>query len=404
MTLSAADLDQLHTRLLAGLAAEMPAATQLRHRLHADPRVSGDEEDTARTVVEALPDGTADVLAETGRWVSFGGDGPAIGLRAELDALPIVERTGVEWSATGEAMHACGHDVHLAALVAVCRVAARMTLPSPIVAILQPREEVAPAGGADVADSGRLDDLDAVIAAHVQPQLPSGILGVTPGPTNAGTDVIEVVVEGVGGHGGYPHITRDPVLALCQIVVSLQQLASRRVDPTVGTVLTIGQVHAGTTSNVVPGRAWAKGSFRFMRESDRHELHVAMEEIVTHTALAHGCTAKLQVTPSEPVLVNDAGLADATAGWLRRTGAIVDDTFRSFGADDFSHYCHRTRGLMIFVGTADQDESPGPGLHHERFLPDDALIEPLAQALVAGYLGAITGRGTLLGSALSTGG
>ncbi len=147
MTLSAADLDQLHARLLAGLAAEMPAATQLRHRLHADPRVSGDEEDTARTVVEALPDGTADVLADTGRWVSFGGDGPAIGLRAELDALPIVERTGVEWSATGKAMHACGHDVHLAALVAVCRVAARMTLPLPIVAILQPREEVAPAGG-----------------------------------------------------------------------------------------------------------------------------------------------------------------------------------------------------------------------------------------------------------------
>ncbi|CAN5317018.1 amidohydrolase [soil metagenome] len=392
MTLSAADLDQLHARLLAGLARELPAATALRHRLHADPRVSGNEDDTADLVVEALPEGSVDVLADTGRWVSFGGDGPAIGLRAELDALPIVERTGAAWSATGDAMHACGHDLHMAALVAVCRAAARTSLPRPIVAILQPREEVAPSGGADVADSGRLDDLDAVIAAHVQPQLPSGIHGVTPGPTNAGTDVVDIVVEGRGGHGGYPHVTRDPVLALCQIVVSLQQLASRRVDPTVGTVLTIGQVHAGTTSNVVPGRAWAKGSFRFMRESDRHELHAAMEEIVTHTALAHGCTATLQIAPSEPVLVNDADLARASASWLRRTGAIVDDTFRSFGADDFSHYCHRTRGLMIFVGTADENDPHGPGLHHERFLPDDALIEPVAQALVAGYLGAITGR------------
>jgi len=392
MTLVAADLDQLHARLLAGLAVELPAAIELRHRLHAQPRLSGDESDTANAMVEALPDGQVEVLAETGRWVSFGGSGPAIGLRTELDALPVVERTGVPWSATGSLMHACGHDVHMAALVAVCRAAARITLPRPIVAILQPREEVAPSGGADVAASGMLEDLDAVIAAHVQPQLPSGILGVTPGPTNAGTDVVDIMVTGVPGHGGYPHTVRDPVLAMCQVVVSLQQLASRRVDPTVGTVLTIGQVHAGTTSNVVPERAHAQGSLRVMRDFDRVELLAAMQEIVTYTALAHGCTATVQVTPSEPVLVNDADLASAAAGWLRRTGAIVDDTFRSFGADDFSHYCHRTRGLMLFVGTADEHVPGSPGLHSDRFLPDDGLIEQVGQALIAGYLGAIALR------------
>jgi len=237
-----------------------------------------------------------------------------------------------------------------------------------------------------------LEDLDAVIAAHVQPQLLSGILGVTPGPTNAGTDVVDITVKGVPGHGGYPHTVRDPVLAMCQVVVSLQQLASRRVDPTVGTVLTIGQVHAGTTSNVVPEWARAQGSLRVMRDFDRTELLAAMEEIVTHTALAHGCSATLEVTPSEPVLVNDADLAAAAAGWLRRSGAIVDDTFRSFGADDFSHYCHRTRGLMLFVGTADEGDPQSPGLHSDRFLPGDALIEQVGQALIAGYLGAITGR------------
>lgn len=392
MTLSAADLDQLHARLLAGLAVELPAATELRHRLHAEPRLSGDENDTAEAVIEALPDGQVEVLAQTGRWIRFGGDGVAIGLRTELDALPVVERTGAAWSASGNLMHACGHDVHMAALVAVCRAAARVAVPRPIVAILQPREEVAPSGGADVADSGLLENLDAVIAAHVQPQLPYGILGVTPGPTNAGTDVVDIVVTGLGGHGGYPHTIRDPVLAMCQVVVSLQQLASRRVDPTVGTVLTIGQVHAGTTSNVVPDRAHAQANLRVMRDFDRVELLAALEEIVTHTALAHGCTATLKVTPSEPVLVNDAGLAGAAAGWLRRTGAIVDDTFRSFGADDFSHYCHRTRGLMLFVGTADENDPGSPGLHSDRFLPGDDLIEAVGQALIAGYLGAITAR------------
>ncbi len=392
MTLSAADLDQLHAALLAGLVGELSAAIELRHRLHGDPRVSGNEQDTAEAMVEELPAGTVDVVAGTGRWVRFGGNGQAIGLRAELDALPIVERTGVEWSAKGDIMHACGHDVHMAAVVAVCRAAVRIPLPRPIVAVLQPREEVAPSGGADVADSGLLDDLDAVIAAHVQPQLPGGVLGVTPGPTNAGTDVVDILVEGIGGHAGYPHRVRDPVLALCQMVVSLQQLASRRVDPTVGTVLSITQVHAGTTSNVVPGRARAQGSFRVMRDSDRIELLAAMEQVVTHTALAHGCTATLQVAPSEPVLVNDADLAGAAAGWLRRTGAIVDDSFRSFGADDFSHYCHRTRGLMIFVGTGDDNDPARPGLHSDRFLPEDALIEEVGKALIAGYLGAITAR------------
>lgn len=392
MTLSAVDLDQLSARLLAGLAHELPAAIDQRHRLHSDPRVSGNEDHTADAVVEALPDGAVVVLAGTGRWISFGGVGPPVGLRAELDALPILERTGVEWSATGAIMHACGHDLHLAALVAVCRAAAQVTVPTPIVAILQPREEVAPAGGADVAASGLLDGLDAVIAAHLQPRLPYGVFGVTPGATNAGTDVVDIVVEGIGGHGGYPHTTRDPVLALCQVVVSLQQLASRRVDPTVGTVLTIGQVHAGTASNVVPDRVRAQGSLRVMRDSDRRDLLAAMDEIVTHTALAHGCTASLQVTPSEPVLVNDADLAGAAAGWLRQSGAIVDETFRSFGADDFSHYCHRTRGLMMFVGTADENAPGGPGLHSDRFLPDDALIEDVGRALIAGYLGAITAR------------
>lgn len=388
MTLAAAELDLLHARLLAGLALELPAATKLRHRLHAEPRLSGSEDDTAAAVVEALPAAKVDVVAETGRWVRFDGEGPAIGLRAELDALPIVERTGVSWSASGGLMHACGHDVHLAALVAVCRTAARVTVPRSIVAILQPREEVAPSGGADVAGSGLLEALDAVIAAHVQPQLPVGVLGVTPGPTNAGTDVIDIVVTGRGGHAGYPHTTRDPVLALCQVVVSLQQLASRRVDPTVGTVLTIGQVQAGTTSNVVPDRASAKGSFRVMRDSDRSDLIAAMDEIVGHTALAHGCTATLEVTPSEPVLVNDPDLAVAAASWLRGSGHTVDETFRSFGADDFSHYCHRTRGLMLFVG-AGEGRTGSPGLHSDRFLPGDALIEPVAQALIAGYLGAI---------------
>lgn len=388
--MTAIDLEALHHRWSAELESELPDAIALRHRLHADPRVSGDESDTADAVVAALPDGVVRRIVGTGALVRYGGAGPAIALRAELDGLPITERTGVPHAASGSVMHACGHDVHLAGLVAVCHAAQRISLPVPLEAILQPREERPPSGAADIAASPAATDWSAIVAAHVQPQLPDGSVGVDAGPVNAGTDEIEIVVEGRGGHGGYPHTVRDPVLAMCQIVVSLQQLASRRVDPTVGTVLSIGQLHAGTSSNVVPDRAVATGSFRVMRDSDREALLATMREIVTHTALAHGCTATLLAEQAEPVLVNDEALATGASGWLTRSGEQIA-SFRSFGADDFAHYCAITRGLMVFVGTGRTGDGAAEeaGLHSDRFLPADRTVRRIGHALIAGYLAAV---------------
>lgn len=388
--MTAIDLEALHHRWTAELESELPDAIALRRRLHADPRVSGDESDTADAVVTALPDGVVRRIAGTGALIRYGGAGPAIALRAELDGLPITERTGASYTASGSVMHACGHDVHLAGLVAVCRAAQRVSLPVPLEAILQPREERPPSGAADIASSPAATDWSAIVAAHVQPQLPDGSVGVDAGPVNAGTDEIEIVVEGRGGHGGYPHTVRDPVLAMCQVVVSLQQLASRRVDPTVGTVLSIGQLHAGTSSNVVPDRAVATGSFRVMRDSDREALLATMREIVTHTALAHGCTATLLAEQAEPVLVNDEALASGASEWLTRSGEQIV-SFRSFGADDFAHYCPIARGLMVFVGTGRTGHGAGEdaGLHSDRFLPADRTVRRIGHALIAGYLAAV---------------
>ncbi|WP_369138981.1 M20 metallopeptidase family protein [Modestobacter versicolor] len=379
-------------RLSAAVAEELPAAVELRHRLHADPRASGDEQDTADAVVAALGLGEGRRVAGTGRLVRVvDGPGRAVALRAELDGLAVDEATGVPWSSAAGVMHACGHDAHLAGLVAVGRAVARVGGPAPLLLLLQPREEGAPSGAADVVASGVLTEerVDSVVAAHVQPQLPAGVVNATPGPVNASTDEFTLTVTGRGGHGSYPHTTLDPVLALCAIVVDLQHLVSRRVDPTVGAVLGIGQLEAGSAFNVVPDTARARGGLRVMREEDRELLLRALTDVAEHTAAAYGCTAVVESVNNMPVLANDPGLARAAAAWLGRDGVAVDDGWRSFGADDFSHFCTAHRGLMLFLGVdggpADAD-GRRPGLHSPRFLPGDEVVGEVAAALLAGYL------------------
>ncbi len=387
------EIEELHLKLRAAVADELPDAIELRHRLHADPRVSGDEADTAAEVVRALGAGPGEPVATTGRVVRIGGGGPAIALRAELDALPIAERTGVTWASQRDAMHACGHDVHLAALVAVCRAAERIAADVPILAVLQPREESSPSGAEDVVRDGVLaaHDVRAIVAAHLQPRVAGGVVAVTPGAVNAATDEFEITITGVGGHAGYPHLARDPVLALCQTVVSLQQVASRRFDPVRGAVCSVGQIAGGSAVNVVPETASARGTIRVMRDRDRAVAADLISEIVTHTAAAYGCSGEVRFDPGEPVLVNDPTLAAEAASRLAVAGVPTDGGFQSYGADDFSHYCGVTRGLMLFVGTAPQDGPPdAPGLHHERFLPADDMVGRTAEALLAGYLAAIT--------------
>ncbi|RSM47904.1 amidohydrolase [Amycolatopsis balhimycina DSM 5908] len=385
-------MSELWTRWTRAIADELPAAVELRHTVHADPRGSGDEEDTARLVAAALGAGDGVRVAKTGRAIRLPGasDGPAVALRAELDALPVLEGTGVPWASGNDLMHACGHDVHLAALVAVCRAARRVGVPRPILALLQPREETSPPGALDVVESGVLAEcgVDTVIGAHVQPRITHGMVSATPGPVNASTDEFEVTMHGQGGHAGYPHLLRDPILALSQLVVSLQQLASRRIDPVFGAVCSIGRIQGGAAANVVPNSASAFGSLRLMRAKDRDRALETLADIVHGTARAHGCTAELEISPCEPVLDNDPGLAEGAQHWLRHAGFVVDDMFRSFGADDFAHYCGGgTRGLMMFVGLG--DTAGVPSLHDERFLPRDEAVTQVAHALVAGYLAAL---------------
>ncbi|KAA9381057.1 amidohydrolase [Microbispora cellulosiformans] len=384
--------EPLAARLERALRGETAAAVELRHRLHAAPDLSGAEGPTRDLVLAELPGHPVDLVAGTGALVRVGGPGPAVGVRAELDALAVTERTGASWASTRSGrMHACGHDVHLAALVALCRAVAVTPGAPPLVAVLQPREETYPSGALDIAGSPLLreHEMTSIIGAHVQPTLPQGEVAATPGTVNAAADEFVVTVTGRGGHAAYPHLTRDPVLALAHVIVGLQHIVSRNVDPVSSAVLGVSTLRAGSASNVVPDQAVAGGTLRAMNEPTREQVHTHLADVADLLARAHGCTAEVTITRGEPVLHNDPALAARAGAELADLGLTPSRPMVSYGADDFSYLSTTLPGLMMFVGVATGEEVR---LHAPDFLPADQAVTDVALAMLAGYLAA-TGRG-----------
>jgi len=373
--------------LLADAVTEqLPWAVEFRHALHARPELSGHEQATTTMVLNALGNNEVHSVAKTGALIRFGPvDGPCVAVRAELDALPLIETTGVSWASNNQVAHACGHDVHLSALSALCRATMRVQLPFGLLAVLQPREEVLPSGAEEIVHSASFlaQNVGAIVGAHVQPVLQRGVIAAVPGPVNAGVDNFEIVVHGVPGHAGYPHLAIDPVVALCSVVSALQQIVSRRSDPTHSVVLSVGVLKAGSAPNVIPSEARAFGTLRTLQKEDRAGLLQMVDSVVQATSAAHGCTAEIVMTTGEPPLVNDEQLAHAVGAYLESAGFSVDRNLRSCGADDFAFYAEMAPSLMMFVGT---DDKSGAGLHHPGFLPSDDTVGHVAQALLAGYL------------------
>ena len=380
--LTPAAVEGLRGALDAALAGELDLAVRLRHELHAAPDLSGAEEPTARRVAAALGDAGAPQVAGTGRLLRIGpAAGPSVAVRGELDALPVTEQTGAAWASPDGTMHACGHDVHLAALTALGRAARAVDLPVALLAVLQPREETFPSGALDIVDSGQLQahQARAVIGVHLQHALPAGTIGAAAGAVNASSDELEITVTGIAGHAGYPHLAVNPVPALCAVVLAMQQVASRLTDPTHTTTLSVGAVSAGRAANVIPETATARASLRTFDADDRARLHQALVEIVGSISAGYGCAGGLTITLGEPPLVNDPALTTASWPWLGRAGFTVADDFRSCGADDFSYYAQVAPALMLFTGTPD-----AVTLHHPRFLPPDAMVGQVARAMLAG--------------------
>jgi amidohydrolase len=397
--------DELLARLLDGIERELPRAVALRHRLHAAPELAQAEERTAASVAAELPVASR-TAAATGRLALIAsGDGldpgrdedptraRPIAVRAELDGLPLRERTGAAFAASGEAMHACGHDVHMAALVALARAAHTLAkadaLPVPLLAVFQPSEEAYPSGAQQLAQA-ELGELApaAVVAAHVHPELPWGSAALDAGTVNASCDAFEVVVEGEPAHGAYPHRGRDPILALAQIVVALHAQLGRRIDPLQPASLTVGVLEAGSAENVIPAHARARGALRAYRPQDRLALRELVEDVSRDVATAYGCRASVELMPGEPALENDPAIVALARELLPLAGLTTATAWRSCGSDDFAFFGELAPLAMAFVGLDGADGFLVRPLHHPELLPPDAAVGAVARAQAVLYVAA----------------
>ncbi|MBM4110725.1 MAG: amidohydrolase [Phycisphaerae bacterium] len=378
-------------RLRALIAQELPSLIALRRDLHAHPETAFEERRTSEVVKRELAaagiEHRGGLARGTGVLAHIAAAGDrATALRADMDALPITEATGAAWASTTPGrMHACGHDGHTTILVGAARVLATLgregQLQHPITLLFQPAEEGG-GGGRDMIESGALDGsvlgppVERIMGLHCWPWLETGAVALRAGPVMASSDEIKIVVHGTGSHAALPHTGRDAVLAASAIVVALQQIVSRTIDPLDAAVVGISSIHGGTAGNVMPGHVDLLGTMRTLRESTRAEVKERIERVAMNTALAHGCTATVAFRDGYPPTVNDEALTDLTRRQLASAVGVENTRLMPspvMGAEDFSYYGQRVPACYIVLGTG-RDGAPVHPLHSPKFdFNDDAI-------------------------------
>ena len=357
--------------------------TAWRHDIHAHPELLYDVQRTAGTVAEKLKAfGCDEVVPGLGRTgvvgVIHGRKGKSdkvIGLRADMDALPIEEETGLPYKSTVPGkMHACGHDGHTAMLLGAARyLAETRNFAGTAVVIFQPAEEGG-AGGKAMVDDGMMErfGIGEVYGMHNYPGMPVGSFGLRAGPQMAAADHFTIDIEGLGGHAARPNKSVDTVLVGCQIINNLQSIVSRNVDPLEAAVVSICVFQAGTTDNVIPQTAKLRGTARSLLPEVQDLIEKRMHEIIEGTARLYGAKAKLNYKRSYPVLKNHAKQTDFAASVASQiAGADKVDTSLApvMGAEDFSFMLNKRPGAFIFVGNGDS-----AGLHHPLYNFNDDVI------------------------------
>jgi amidohydrolase len=365
---------------IAGMADEI---TGWRRELHRNPELLYDVHETARFVADQLRsfgcDGVHVGIGRTGVVGVIHGrsrtSGRVIGLRADMDALPITEETGLPYaSRVPGKMHACGHDGHTAMLLGAARyLAETRTFDGTAIVIFQPAEEGG-AGGKAMVDDGLMETfgIEEVYGLHNQPGLPVGTFATRPGPLLAASDRVSIVVEGKGGHAAKPHLCIDTVLVAAHIVTALQSVASRNVDPLESAVVSICMFHAGNAGNVIPERAELTGTARSLRPHVRDLLERRIVEVAEGTARAFGARATAVYRRDYPVTVNherQTAFAAAVASELAGSGAVNANVTPVMGGEDFSFMLERRPGAFVFMGNGDT-----AGLHHPAYDFNDAAI------------------------------
>jgi len=352
--------------------------TAWRRHLHTIPELAFDCHETAAFVVERLREfGITQIhegIATTGivAIIEGQGDGPTIGLRADMDALPMQEETGLDYASKyAGKMHACGHDGHTTMLLGAARyLAETRNFKGRVALIFQPAEEHG-GGGEVMVQEGILDrfDIKEVYALHNAPGTPVGQFYTTPGPIMAAADSFDIHITGKGGHGAMPHETVDPVVAAVSIAQSIQTIVSRNNYSQDNLVVSVTQIHTGSADNIIPEKAFINGTVRTFDRAVQGMVMARLDAIVAGAAISYGVEAYVDYQVGYPATINDPERTIFAADVAREVAGdagVTDDSGPEMGAEDFAYLLEKRPGAYLFVGNGDT-----AGLHHPEYNFDD---------------------------------
>ena len=352
--------------------------------LHRHPELALEERKTTAFIRNILLENGVRLLdtgLETGLIAVLGaGEGPTVALRADIDALPVREETGLEYASENPGvMHACGHDFHTTAVLGAALLLKEKEpeLPGTVKVVFQPAEEVN-LGAAKMVATGLLDDVKLFLAGHTYPWYEAGTVGVRPGPVMASADRFLAKIIGKGCHAGHPELGVDPIPALAAIVTAAQTIVSRRVNPFDNAVVSVTRIAAGNTWNVTPETAELEGTVRAMSPNVRDDIQRRLEKLVADTAAAYGCSVDFTYERGPDPVINDAGLCRRTVEIARELGLDVRENPPSMGSEDFGVYLKNAPGGFFRIGTGG-----GWDNHHPKFTADPAALAPAARFFAA---------------------
>lgn len=369
-----------------------PKLIDLRRDLHAHPELSFEEHRTAQVIADRLDQLGCEVRRGVGGTgvvglLRGGRAGKTVGLRADIDALPIVEANDVGYRSVSEGvMHACGHDGHVAGLLGAAEAlaAVRESLHGDVLLIFQPAEERA-GGARPMIAAGALANPrpDAIFGVHIWNNLPAGVIGVKPGPIFAAVDELEIIITAPGGHGAMPHQTVDPIVVSAQVISALQTLVSRETSPFDSAVVSICSIHGGSAFNIIPSEVGLLGTVRTFDEAIQTRMKRRIEEIVSGITSAAGAGYRLRNDAQCPPVVNNAELAEL----IRQVS--VDEfgaehvtlPLPTTGGDDMAEFLREVPGVYLFVGGANESRGLNHPHHNARFDFDEQAVPVTARVL-----------------------
>jgi amidohydrolase len=364
----------------------------IRHDLHAHPELGYNETRTNEVIQRELTNAgvtfVSGLAGGTGVLAHIDGEGTeAIGLRADIDALPITEVNTFDWKSVHEGcMHACGHDGHTTILLGVAKVLSALSkesaLPSPVTLVFQPAEEGG-GGGKRMVEDGCLDGscigskVSVMYGLHGWPQAQAKHVSTRVGPVLASDIGVKIKIVGIGGHAAFPHFSCDPILCAANVITSMQQIVSRNTDPLDSLVVSLTQIHGGTTHNIIPSSVDITGTIRFLQDPTGKMAKKRVKEISESIAAAHNCSAEVTLTDGYPVTRNDAG---AVAQFFEIAKTVLQNEQVSefpapvMGGEDFSYYCKEVPSCFFMLGLLRDGEAQMPSLHQPDFDFNDEVI------------------------------